>query len=165
MNVLSNIAFSIAFLCSSALAEQPLFADEDPVLLAVTVTEFTKTYAVDGDAMWFIYEANVNSVVAGNFTATEVKFALLDVPGIPRNTVDQFVTLLDVEGSPLGDGLKIRYMAVEINKIEETVCFTISPAEVFPDDPRFKETVTVDSPGVVNNDCYKSETVLANNDN
>ena len=165
MKVLSNIALAITFLCSSALASLPSFADEDPVLLAVTVTEFTNTHAVDGDAMWFIYEADIKTVVAGDFTETEVKFALLDVPGILRNTADQFVTLLNIEGSPLGDGLKTRYMAIEIKAIEEFVCFTFSPAKMFPDDPRFKKTVTVETPGVVNNYCYRSETVLANTGN
>ena len=148
------------FLCSLVDAEPPPYAEYDPVILAVTITDFGTTGHMDGDAVWHFYDADVDYVIAGNFTEKSVRFYHLDVMRVGRIFPAQFVTLLDMEDTDLGKALAIRYTAIEMDKAEKIACFGfVDPAELFPGNARFAETVP--APSATVGTCYESKSLLA----
>ena len=158
MNFLSKLAPLLVFSCSLVGAESPPIAEYDPVLLAVTITDFGSTGQMDGDAVWHFYDADVDYVIAGNFTEKSVRFYHLDVMRLGRIFPAQFVTLLNMEDTDLGNAFEIKYRAIEMDKAEKMVCFHFDPAELFPNNSRFGETVPAPKPTV--GTCYESKSLL-----
>ena len=159
MNFLTKLTLILVFLSSLVSAEPPPYAEYDPVLLAVTITDFGSTGRLDGDAVWYFYDADVDYVIAGNFAEKSVRFYHLDVMRLGRMFPAQFVTLLDMEDTDLGKALEIKYRAIEMDKAERMACFSFDPAELFPGNSRFDETVP--APKSTVGTCYESKSLLA----
>ena len=159
MTFLTKLVLLLVLLPSIVSAESPPYAENDPVLLAVTITDFGSTGHGDRDAVWQFYDADVEYVIAGSLIEKTVRFAHLDVMRLGRVFPAQFVMLFDMEDTNLGKTLGIKYHAVEMEKAEKTACFNLNPAALFPGNSRFDETVP--APVSTVGTCYASKSLLA----
>ncbi|MGB5687709.1 MAG: hypothetical protein WBM45_00445, partial [Woeseiaceae bacterium] len=160
MNTLARFLFLSTLLLSAAQAEQPFFEEFAPSLLVVDVTSAEDTGIGDGHTYWYLLEANVRKVIAGGVSEKTIKFAIFATPGGNRVFPKQLATLIDIEGSRRHESLGVRYEALGIQRIDPIVCFGITPQEMFPDDMRFRATVTIDSYFGRGDACYRAESLV-----
>lgn len=160
MRELARIALFSTLLPSAVQAEQPFFEEFAPSLLVVDVTSVEDTGIGDGHAYWYLLDADVRKVIAGEVSQETIRFAVLATPGHDWVYPKQIVTLIDIEGSGRDESLGVRYEALALQRIDPIVCFTFEPQEMFPNDRRFMATVTVDSYLGSRDACYRSESLV-----
>jgi hypothetical protein len=160
MNHVLLLALALVFLVPVAQADAPLFQGSHPALLAITVSDFENTGYGDSHATWYVYEANVEKVVAGEMFEDIVSFALLQTLQLKPVFPAQFVLVVDMGNSELEDTLGTNYHAISMRKAEETVCFMIDIADVFPDLALFDEIVSSPNSDSTGQTCYKAKALL-----
>ena len=146
-----------------ACAESLVHGEDDHALLAVTITDFDDSDWGDHHATWYVYEAQVEKVIAGHFTESEIKFALLQTFDARPIFPAQYILVNGFGDSGLADALGTKIRALSMIKAEETVCFAIDPAEVFPKNPRFNESTPCPKDSCIALTCYESKRLLASN--
>ena len=158
MKVRATLAVFSVFPLAIAFAQTSVYEEGDPVLVVVDVTG-VKRGSGDGHAYWHLYEANVREVIAGELAQPKIEFEMLTVPGGDRVFQKQLALLFDKGETPVGQPSNARFEAHSIQRVEPILCFLVELEKLFPNDPRFKATITNES--IYDETCYRSLSIVS----
>ena len=133
----------------------------NPSLIAVTITDLEIDKSYDFHSRYWVYNAEVEATIAGPEYNGEIKFAIAKATDLRRVFPAQFVLIYEGDSEYLEERFGTVMEAISMHKAEETVCFRLDLAEVFPDDARFASKLG-DAESSDGN-CYESRDLLRGN--
>jgi len=163
MKCVKIVALVLPLIALVACADSPVLDENRHALLAVTITDFEDSGWGDHHATWYVYEAEVEKVIAGQFEERAIRFALLQTFDTRPVFPAQYILVDDFGDSELADAFDTKIHALSMIKAEETACFVIDPAELFPENPRFNEIAQCPKEYCFSLTCYESKKLLASN--